>query len=60
MLWWINEVDYITRPKIKSQGIKALLAAIVNRFKLTDIKAIDQLYKGRFYIKDMLYKEGAL
>jgi Reverse transcriptase (RNA-dependent DNA polymerase)/RNase H-like domain found in reverse transcriptase/Integrase zinc binding domain len=60
MLWWINEVDHIRRREMKSQGIEALLTALVTRFKPTDIKAMDQLYKGRFYIRDMLGNDGAL
>jgi hypothetical protein len=60
MLWWINEVDQIKRQELRNQGIKALLTALVHRFKPTDIKAMDQLYKGRFYLREILGNEGAL
>ena len=60
MLWWINEVDHIQRREMKTKGIEALLTALVNLFKPTDIKAMDQLYKGRFQIKEILGNEGAL
>jgi hypothetical protein len=60
MLWWINEVDQTKRQELRNRGIKALLTALVYRFKPTDIKAMDQLYKGRFYLREILGNEGAL
>jgi hypothetical protein len=60
MLWWINEIDLAGRAKLRSQGIEALLGALVDRFKPTDTEAMAQLYKSKFRLYKILDNKGAV